>query len=97
MQFLFQIDDVFMIEGRGCVLAPGLPFASATVVRKGTRIIIVPPAGERFDTVVAECETINRGIPAWRVAICLPGDVRKEMLALGSRVYLAQGSEQQSD
>lgn len=96
MQFLFQIDDVFVIPGRGCILVPGVPFAFPVIVRAGTRIVIVSPAGERLDTVIAGCEMINRGIPSCHAPICLPRNVRKEMLALGSRVYLAQSGGQQS-
>lgn len=97
MQFLFQIDDIFMITGRGCVLVPGVPFAFPAVIRAGTRIVIVSPAGERLDTVIAGCEMIHRGTPSSHAPICLPLNVPKEMLALGSRVYLAQSGDQQSD
>lgn len=97
MQFLFQIDDIFMITGRGCVLVPGVPFAFPGVICAGTRIVIVSPAGERLDTVIAGCEMIHCGAPLSHAPICLPRNVHKEMLALGSRVYLLQGGDQQSD
>lgn len=35
MQFLFEIEDVFEIGGRGCVLVPGIPHAFGQHVRLG--------------------------------------------------------------
>lgn len=90
MRFLFQFDEAFSIAGRGCVLIPLAPGAFPDAIRAGTRIVIVSPAGECLETAIAACDTINRGIPAYRAAISLPADVRQEMLAPGSRVYLAQ-------
>lgn len=89
MRFLFQFDEALAIAGRGCVLIPDAPLAFSDAMRAGARIVILSPAGERLETAVASCEFINRGIPDYRIAISLPAEVRHEMLAPGSRVYLA--------
>ena len=57
MRFLFEIEDVFDIDGRGCVLVPGVPYAFGGDVKAGERLLIVTPEGEHVQTNIAGFES----------------------------------------
>lgn len=90
MGFLFEIDDVFDITGRGCVLVPGVPYASKQEVRVGSEIVVQRPDGSVLETSVSGFEMINRGRPMEHAPFSVPKYVRKEDLPPGSRVFLKE-------
>lgn len=87
--FLFEIEDVFSIPGRGCVIVPGIPYSFAGDVRADAHILIETPSGSRLETTIAAFEMINRGKPVEHAPFSLPRTITKEQLPVGSRVYLA--------
>lgn len=88
MQFLFEIEDVFDIGGRGCVLVPGVPDALRPNVKVGVPLLVVTPSGNEVQTSIAAFEHISRGRPMVHVPFSLPRTVTKADLPLGSKVYL---------
>lgn len=93
MQFLFEIEDVFDICGRGCVLVPGVPYAFGQDVKAGEQLVIVTPQGEHVRTNIAAFEMINRGRPMVHAPFPLPRAVAKASLPVGSRVYLLDSTD----
>ena len=85
MEFLCEIEDVFDISGRGCVIVPGVPHTAADI-RAGAAIAIETPDGQRYETVIVGLEMINRGKPMDHAPF-LVRSVTKAMLPIGSRVY----------
>jgi hypothetical protein len=87
MQFLFEIEDVFDIGGRGCVLVPGVPYAFGRDVKTGAQLIETPQ-GAQVRTNIAAFEMIHRGRPMVHAPFSLPCAVAKASLPVGSKVYL---------
>jgi len=90
MRFLFQIEDVFDISGRGCVVVPGIPFTFPESVRVGAHILVEAPSGSRLETTISAFEMINRGKLMDHAPFSLPREVSKAQLPIGSRVYLLE-------
>ena len=53
MQFLLEIEDVFDIGGRGCLLVPAVPDAFQCEVRAGEQLLVVTGQGEQVRSIVA--------------------------------------------
>lgn len=88
MQFLCEIEDVFDIGGRGCVLVPGVPYAFGPDVKTGAQLLIETPQGAQVRTNIAAFEMIHRGRPMVHAPFPLPRAVAKASLPVGSKVYL---------
>jgi hypothetical protein len=88
MQFLFQLDEVFEIRGRGCVLVPGVPYKPLQNVVAGSPIVIERPDGSRLETMILAFEMINRGRPMEHAPFSVPKHISKEELPPGSQVFL---------
>jgi translation elongation factor EF-Tu-like GTPase len=88
MQFLFEIEDVFDICGRGCVIVPGVPCELGRDVKTGEQLLIVTPHGEHIRTNIAAFEMINRGRPMAHAPFSLPRAIAKANVPVGSKVYL---------
>lgn len=93
MQLLFEIEDVFDIGGRGCVLVPGVPYELGQNVKLGAQLLIIAPAGEETRTSIQGFEMINRGRPMNHAPFSVPRSVKKESLPVGSKVYLLDASD----
>lgn len=93
MQFLFEIEDVFEIGGRGCVVVPGVPYAFGRNVKTGEQLLIVTSHGEHVRTNIAAFEMINRGTPMDHAPFSLPRSVAKASLSIGSKVYLLNSAD----
>ena len=97
MLHLFTVADRFQIEGRGCVLVPGLPCEpGGPIVKRGARIRLRTPAGRELDTFVAGIEMISyRKRPATFTApIILPNDITKDDVPVGTEVLLIEENYQ---
>lgn len=90
MLFLCEIEAVFELRGRACVIVPGVPCElppGAASIRPGTELLIVAPDGTELHTTLAALEMVGRGRPMNRVPFTLPGSVSKGQIAEGSKVY----------
>ena len=85
MEFLCEIEDVFEITGRGCIVLPGVPRSLG--VKAGARISIETPDGRQFETSIAGIEMINRAATD-HTPFLVRTPASKAMLPLGSRVYV---------
>src|SRR4051812_33555212 len=90
MRLLFEIEDVFAIQGRGCVLVPGVPNDFPISVKVGATIVIEPPAGRAIETTIAAFEMINRGRKVEHAAFSIARSINKNEIPVGSRVFLRE-------
>ena len=90
MKLLFEIENVFDIDGRGCVLVPGIPERFRSTVKTGSRILIVTPQGEHLRTSIADFEMVSRGRVRAHAPFAVHRTVRKSHLPVGSKVYLPE-------
>jgi hypothetical protein len=94
MLHLFTVADRFQIEGRGCVLVPGLPTDPGSPnLRKGARIRLRTPTGAETDTFIKELEMISYRQRPEKICIpiLLPKDIAKEDVPVGTEVLLIEG------
>ena len=91
MLHLFTVADVFLIEGRGCVLVPGLGTdPGSPVVKSGTRIRLETPTGRVIDTSIKAIEMISYRKRPEKICIpiLLPDEILKDDVPVGTKVML---------
>lgn len=91
MQWLFKIEDVLDITGRGCILVPGIPYSLGLDVKAGAPLTVVTPSGEHVQTRITSFESFHRrdqGLT--HAAFAVGRDVEKAQLPIGSDVYLVE-------
>lgn len=89
---LFTVLQTFQLADRGCVLAPGPSIEEgATIVRVGDRIRLLLPTGAEIQTYVRALESIKRTVrpPVLTASVLLPKEITKEMVPVGTQVFLA--------
>jgi len=91
MRFLFKIEDVFEISGRGCVIVPAIPEGTDFKIRARDAIQLRTPEGRTLNTYIRAVEMVKVAAGPCRIAIMLPPDVLKQDVAEGSEVWLTQG------
>ena len=89
MKFLFKVEDVFQIEGRGCVLIPGIPhsFSKERSVKRGEAIEMRRPDGSTFRSTTWQIEMISTRQQRDHTVIMIP-DVPKADIPIGTEVWL---------
>ena len=95
MRYLFTVTDRIQIDGRGCVLFPGLPCELGDpILRHGARIRLREPTGSEVDTFVKEIVSIScRSRPVkFAAPILLPQDITKNDVSVGTEVHLLEES-----
>ena len=93
MLHLFTVADVFMIEGRGCILVPGLRTEPGSAnVNQGARIRLQAPAGKIIDTSIKAIEMLSYRVRPEMIfwPILLPDDIAKNDVPIGTEVYLLE-------
>lgn len=92
---LSTVTDVFFIEGRGCVIVPGVPHPSATipVIRRGASITLRRPDGTEIQSCIQALETIRRHPPALDFPILLPPPLTKSDVPIGTEVWYSPPSD----
>ncbi len=85
---LSRIRDVFDIEGRGCVIWPGIPLLSSIRVKIGDPIVIVQPDGTRIETQVRGIEMASGSSPDRSfIPILVDQSLQKADLPVGSEIH----------
>ena len=91
MTFLFKIEEVFEIYGRGCVIVPVIAEGADFKIRPLDAIQLRTPDGRILDTHIGSVEFLKPGVGRCRIAILLPTDIQKQDVPKGSDVWLMQG------
>src|SRR5688500_16252886 len=86
---LCAVADVFAIEGRGCVVVPGLPDPSPTipVLRRGAPITLRRPDGSELQTTIRDLEMISRRPPVPFTPFLLPSLISKSDVPIGTEIW----------
>ena len=82
-----------MIEGRGCILVPGLPTEPGSPnVDRGARVQLQTPAGKIIDTNISSIELISYRVRPEKIClpISLPDDIAKSDVPIGTEVFLLE-------
>lgn len=93
MVHLFTVTDRFQIEGRGCVLIPGVSCEPGdAIVCLGHRIRLRMPDGAVFDTTVRGIEHIRCAKMPEKITfpILLPENMKKQDIPVGTEVLLLE-------
>jgi hypothetical protein len=91
MTFLFKIEEVFEIYGRGCVIVPVIAEGADFKIRPRDAIQLRTPDGRTLNTHIGSVEFLTPEVGTCRMAILLPTDIQKQDVPNGSDVWLMQG------
>jgi len=91
MTFLFRIEEMFEIYGRGCVIVPVIAEGADFKIRPLDAIQLRTPDGRTLDTHIGSVEFLKPEVGRCRMAILLPTDIQKQDVPKGSDVWLMQG------
>lgn len=80
---LFRVENVFQIEGRGCILLPGIPRSFHPPIRCGAALQLRRPDGTSISTSLGAFELINT--PKRNTAV-LVADIDKTEVPIGTDV-----------
>ena len=93
MLHLFTVTDVFMLNGRGCVLVPGLSTEpNSPNVKEGARIRLQTPSGRVINTSISAIEHIRYSKRPEKIClpILLPDGLTKDDVPIGTEVILLE-------
>lgn len=90
MKFIEEIEDVFDITKRGCVIVPGVPYNFEPPVNINSLIEIHNPDGSVVKTRIVGFEMINRGRLMEHAPFSIPKSVNKNEISIGAKVYLIE-------
>jgi len=92
MTYLFTVKDTFQIEGKGLILAHGLPGSSTIQVTKGDALLLRKPDLTTLDTNIKEIAMI-RYLPDVKpedkaTPIMINKGITKDEIPIGTEVFL---------
>ncbi len=95
MTLLSTVEDVFEIEGRGCVVAPGLSESTPPHIRLRTRdpISLHRPDGSIVETHIHALEFLDGPNRRMCVPILLPPNITKADVPIGTEIWLHSDSD----
>jgi hypothetical protein len=87
---LCSVEFTFVLEGRGLVILPGIPYPSDKMrsVRVGEAIVLIKPDGSEIRTNIGSIESIYRNPPADHAPFLATASLTKEDVPLGTEVWL---------
>ena len=88
--FLFKVEEVLEISGRGCVIVPAVSEETDFKIKPRDAIQLRTPEGRTVDTHIGSVEFLKPALGPCHMAILLPPDVLKEDVPKGTDVWLAQ-------
>ncbi len=93
MKFIEEVEDVFDISGRGCVVVPGIPYSFEPSVGAGAKLQFDNPSGSMVTATLQGLEMIHRGKPMNHVPFSVDRSVKKGDIEIGAKMYLVESSE----
>ena len=88
MKFIEEVEDVFEITGRGCVIVPGIPYSFDPQIGKGATLEFHNPSGSVVCATLKGIELVNRGKPMEHAPFSVNRDVKKGDIEVGAKIYL---------
>ncbi|WP_345846168.1 hypothetical protein [Shewanella algae] len=93
MKFIEEVEDVFDISGRGCVVVPGIPYDFEPSLSVGTRLQFNNPSGSIVTATLQGLEMINRGKPMNHAPFSVDRSIKKGDIEIGATMYLVECNE----
>ena len=95
MTFLSTVEDVFQIEGRGCVIPLGLSESTPSLIyiRNRDPILLQRPEGSNIETFIQALEFLDGPNRRSCVPILLPPNITKADVSIGTDIWLSLDSE----
>ena len=93
MKFIEEVEDIFDISGRGCVVVPGIPYSFEPSVGIGAKLQFNNPSGSTVTATLQGLEMINRGKPMDHAPFSLDPSVKKGDIEIGAKMYLIECHE----
>ena len=90
------IQDVFQIDGRGCVVVPGLLLDANPHVCIGDPVTLRRPDGTEIKTSVAGIEMI-RTLDRNAMPILLPKNIHKNDVPIGTELFITESRPRDDD
>jgi translation elongation factor EF-Tu-like GTPase len=90
MTFLFRIEDVFEISGRGCVIVPAIVEGADFKIRPNDAVQLRTPEGRTLNTHIGSVEFLTPEVGMCRMGILLPPEVAETNVPTGTEVWLMQ-------
>lgn len=88
MKFIEEVEIVFDIKGRGCVIAPGIPHSFEPPLGVGAKLEFHNPSGSVVSATLKGLEMLNRGRPMNHFPFCVNSEVKKSDIEVGAKLYL---------
>ena len=92
--FLFTVEDVFEISGRGVIPTPGVPI-SIQGIRNGLTVELRRPDGTKLETVVADIVMVSPYDPERPIPIGLRG-ITKQDVPIGTEIWMGDEAQLKS-
>jgi hypothetical protein len=89
-RLLFKVEDVFVIQGRGVLLAPGYPSLPEEAFKVGDALELRRPDHTILKSTIAGVSILPSPDPATSIqmAFFLPPQVAKDDIPIGTEVWL---------
>ena len=90
MRFLYTVQDVFEITGRGCVLTPGISETTPPDINIRARdpIQLRRPDGSILRTHIHGVVMLDRSDRSWCAPVSLPPEFKKADVPIGTEIWL---------
>jgi len=87
---LFEVQDVFLVTGRGIILIPGL--SETNSVREGSEVVLQRPDNTRIITKILSFELVSPKAPPGknRYPIVIPDNIGIFKVPIGTKVFLKE-------
>ncbi|WP_338473489.1 hypothetical protein V3H56_14305 [Pseudomonas sp. MS646] len=93
MHLICEVEEIFEVNGVGCVICPGIPHDFPHPVRSSVALVIETPMGDRIETTLQNLMWVRGGKQRLHDPFSIAGDIQKTDIPLGSRVFLLHGSK----
>lgn len=92
MHLICEVEEIFEINGVGCVISPGIPHDFPHPVRSSAALVIETPTGSRIETTVQNLMCIRGGRQRLHDPFTLASNIQKADIPLGSLVFLLRAA-----
>ena len=93
MKYIEDVEDVFDITGRGCVVVPGIPYGFEPAIGKDSVLEFQNPSGTKVRAKIQALEMTNRGRLMNHAPFSLEPMVKKGDIEQGAKMFLVNREE----
>ena len=93
MKFIEEVEDIFDISDRGCVVVPGIPYSFEPSVSVGAKLQFDNPSGSVVTATLQGLEVISRGKPMNHAPLLLDHSVNQGDIEVGAKMHLVESND----